>query len=83
MCLCLNAEEAGKAICEFRRKIKLLTEQLSSLFHKGEKFKKRGEMESPEFKFKMSTAQIEYRNPGLAVEKMSEVGKNVEVSGSL
>lgn len=40
-------------------------------------------MESPEFKFKMSTAQIEYRNPGLAVEKMSEVGKNVEVSGSL
>lgn len=83
VCLCLNAEEAGKAICEFRRKIKLLTEQLSSLFHKGEKCKKRGEMERPEFKFKMSTAQIEYRNPGLAVEKMSEVGKNVEVSGSL
>ena len=42
----------------------------------------KGEMESPKFKFKVSTAQTEYRNPGLAVEKMSEVGKNVEVSGS-
>lgn len=29
----------------------------------------KGEMESPKFKFKVSTAQREYRNPGLAVKK--------------
>lgn len=70
----------GKLSVSSGGKLRYLQNNFQSLPQK-ERNARKGKW-STEFKFKISTAQIEYRNPGLAVEKMSEVGKNVEVSGS-